>query len=161
LHHGGSSAAPLFAKVAPAQLARHGILLERMEPETMVAARTPEPERARPATERPQPATERPKAPAPAAVAAAPPRRDPAPAASESPVANLSSFRDRILLPDFRGLSRSEVMQVTAANGLRANLHGDGLAVRQDPPPGSVVVAGSETVRIEFSPAAQRPGGRG
>jgi hypothetical protein len=35
-------------------------------------------------------------------------------------------------------------------------LDGDGLAVRQDPPPGSVVVAGSEIVRIQFRPAKPR-----
>ena len=68
----------------------------------------------------------------------------------------ISAFRDRVLLPDFSGLSKSEVTQVTAKNRLRVELRGDGLAVRQDPPPGSVVVAGSEIVRIQFRPATQR-----
>jgi hypothetical protein len=68
----------------------------------------------------------------------------------------VSAFRDRVLLPDFSGLSKSEVTQVTAKNGLRVKLEGDGVAVRQDPPPGSVVVAGSEIVRVQFRPAPPR-----
>jgi hypothetical protein len=88
-------------------------------------------------------------APAPTAPTAPQAPPDPSPATE-------TAFRGRVLLPDLRGLSRSEVMQVTAANGLRATLEGDGTAVRQDPPPGSVV-AGGDTVRIEFSgPAPHR-----
>jgi hypothetical protein len=80
----------------------------------------------------------------------------PTPPAPAPPTVAISAFRDRVLLPDFTGLSKSEVSQVTAKNRLRVELHGDGIAVRQDPPPGSVVVAGSEIVRIQFRPAKPR-----
>ena len=138
LHTGGAAAAPLFAQVAPGQLAHHGIFLDRKQ--VQLARSGP----VRPAP--PAVASAGPANPRPARPAAEPPARAP----------NLSAFRDRVLLPDFRGRPKSEVMQITAANGLRVKLEGSGLAVRQDPPPGSVVVAGSETVRIEFRPAAQR-----
>ena len=88
------------------------------------------------------------------------------PAVSARPP-SVHSFRDRVLLPDFRGLPRKQVIQVTAAGGLRVTLEGEGVAVSQDPPPGSVVLSERDTVRIVFGPAtgrspAQRatPGGR-
>jgi cell division protein FtsI (penicillin-binding protein 3) len=141
LHTGGAAAAPLFAQVAPGQLAHHGIFLDRKQ--LQLARSAP----ARPAPPLVASAGSADPRPAPPARPAAPP---------PAPELNLSAFRDRVLLPDFRGLSRGEVTQVTAANGLRVKLEGSGLAVRQDPPPGTVVAAGTETVRIEFRPAAQR-----
>lgn len=140
-HTGGLAAAPLFARVAAAQLADLGIFSEL--PTRTVRAQPP----------------------APATVSAPPPPKPPAP----PPQLELTAYRDRVLLPDFRGLSRSEVTQVTAGTGLRVRLRGHGRAVRQVPPPGSVVAAGNDDVEIEFSPDAGRrdadgerlPGGRG
>jgi cell division protein FtsI (penicillin-binding protein 3) len=174
LHTGGASAAPLFAQVAPGQLAHHGIFLHREEVQVAraaspapqppavssaaaaIAARAPS---AAPASfaQRAQVSRSEPQASEDQRVAERRPAegrsavRAPAPA-----TVALSAFRDRVLLPDFSGLSKSEVRQVTAKNGLRVKLDGDGLAVRQDPPPGSVVVAGSEIVRIQFRPAKPR-----
>ncbi len=146
LHTGGASAAPLFAQVAPGQLAHRGIFLRRSD--TQIArAKSPTPEL--PPVSSAGPAL---PARAPSADVRAP-RTEPKPA---PPTVAVSAFRDRVLLPDFSGLSKSEVSQVTAKNGLRAELHGDGLAVRQEPPPGSVVASGNEIVRIHFRPAAQR-----
>jgi cell division protein FtsI (penicillin-binding protein 3) len=151
LHTGGAAAAPLFAQVAPGQLAHHGIFLDRAE--VQVARR----ESASPRREPPPVASAKAATLAAAAPSAAKPAPRARPELPPPPVAsNLSAFRDRVLLPDFRGRSKDEVMQITAANGLQVKLEGSGLAVRQDPPPGSVVVAGSEIVRIEFRPAAQR-----
>ena len=146
LHTGGAAAAPLFAQVAPGELAYYGIFLRRDE---VQVARAAAPPALPPARSNSTPAVSAP-APNPAASA---PRAVPA---SDPPTLALSAFRDRVLLPDFSGLSKSEVSQVTAKNGLRVKLDGDGLAVRQDPPPGSVVVAGSEIVRIQFRPAKPR-----
>lgn len=156
LHTGGAAAAPLFAAVASEQLARQGIFLAP-KPEPVEVARAP----ATPpvAVAAPAPAAAPVAVPA---VAAAPPARAAVetPEAIEEPEAiELSAFRDRVLLPDFRGRTRSEVMQITAASGLRVKLEGSGLALRQDPPPGSIVVSGSETVRIEFGAAKARPDG--
>jgi cell division protein FtsI (penicillin-binding protein 3) len=184
LHTGGAAAAPLFAQVAPGQLAYHGIFLRRDEVQVARAAAPPPvsssppvvasfAQRAQVARSEPQASEDhgvgerRPsgEARAPSAAPASSARgeaertaaagRGAAPMPTPPTVA-LSAFRDRVLLPDFSGLSKSEVSQVTAKNGLRVKLDGDGLAVRQDPPPGSVVVAGSEIVRIQFRPAKPR-----
>jgi cell division protein FtsI (penicillin-binding protein 3) len=149
LHTGGAAAAPLFAAVAPGQLAQRGIFLrgadaslaQRAAGERSSAggARTAAPE----------------SEPVRVAASARTPAEPPPVSSARSDVA-VDAFRDRVLLPDFIGLTRSEVTQVTAKNRLRVELRGDGLAVRQDPPPGSVVMAGSEIVRIQFRPAPQR-----
>jgi cell division protein FtsI (penicillin-binding protein 3) len=150
LHTGGAVAAPLFASVAPGQLAHHGIFLHRAEVQ-VAHAPAPAPEGLPPvASAGPVVAA---RASSTAASAPAPP-----PAAAATPPVVLTAFRDRVLLPDFTGRTKSEVSQITAKNGLRVELSGDGLAVRQDPPPGSVVVAGSEIVRVQFRAAPQRAG---
>jgi cell division protein FtsI (penicillin-binding protein 3) len=168
LHTGGAAAAPLFAAVAPGQLAHRGIFLQGAEVQVAQAA---PPAGTRPST----PASEPAELPAVASAgpanasfaqraegerrqsdAARAPSSRPTPPAPAPPTVAISAFRDRVLLPDFTGLSKDEVTQVTAKNRLRVELRGDGLAVRQDPPPGSVVVAGSEIVRIQFRPATQR-----
>jgi cell division protein FtsI (penicillin-binding protein 3) len=162
LHTGGAAAAPLFAAVAPGQLAHRGIFLRGAE---VQVAQASAPESTRDAAPASEPAELPPVASAGPAAASLAQRAEgerrpsggaasaPAPA---PPTVAVSAFRDRVLLPDFTGLSKSEVTQVTAKNRLRVELRGDGVAVRQDPPPGSVVVAGSEVVRIQFRPAAQR-----
>jgi hypothetical protein len=157
IHTGGAAAAPLFAAVAPGQLAHRGIFLQGAEVQVAQAA---PPAGTRPSAPASEPAELPPVASAGPAVASRAPSAAvnarptlPAPA---PPTVAISAFRDRVLLPDFTGLSKDEVTQVTAKNRLRVELRGDGLAVRQDPPPGSVVAAGSEIVRIQFRPAAQR-----
>jgi cell division protein FtsI (penicillin-binding protein 3) len=148
LHTGGAAAAPLFAAVAPGQLAQRGIFLRGAEVQ-VAQAEPPAPESAAAPAAVPAPAR---------AVAAASAPAEPPPVSTAGPDVAVTAFRDRVLLPDFIGLTRSEVTQVTAKNRLRVELRGDGLAVRQDPPPGSVVMAGSEIVRIQFRPAPQRSG---
>ena len=58
---------------------------------------------------------------------------------------------DRILLPDLRGHTVEEVMQITEKSGLRVKVTGSGRAIAQDPPPGTVVAAGEGTVHVEFA----------
>jgi len=176
-HTGGAAAAPLFASVAAAQLAHLGIHAEPARTRTARAQRPAEPTAPAPEPETPEPtpvavaahgatgtgAAPEPSPPPAAPAVAAPPPPRPAPALE------LSAYGDRVLLPDFSGLTVDEVMQVTAGTGLRVTLRGSGRAVRQDPPPGSVVASGSEVVRIEFSPSvghgegarSAAPGSRG
>ena len=150
-HTGGASAAPLFARVAEAHLARFGILPEPTpeRPVTRLVRAEPAPAPAAPPVAAPR------RAPQTASVASPPPR----PAASRSPepgpapVATFVSFRGRVLLPDFSGLSRREVMQITDESGIRARFSGEGRATHQSPPPGTVLPAGG-TVFIELSEAA-------
>jgi hypothetical protein len=74
-----------------------------------------------------------------------PPRPSPP---AEPPVAFVA-FRDRLLLPDFTGLTRSEVTSITAGGGVHVRFRGTGRAIRQDPPPGTVVPNG-DIVSIEL-----------
>jgi hypothetical protein len=57
---------------------------------------------------------------------------------------------DRVLLPDFQGLSVAEVREITARHGLAVEISGGGRAVAQDPPPGTVVVARNARIRVRF-----------
>jgi cell division protein FtsI (penicillin-binding protein 3) len=103
-HTGGTAAAPLFASVAAAQLARLGIVT--------------------------QPKDE------PAAV----------------PV--LTRLADRVLLPDLRGLTVAEVQAITAQAHLAVEISGSGLAVEQDPLPGTVVAERDARIQVRFEPGA-------
>jgi cell division protein FtsI (penicillin-binding protein 3) len=146
LHTGGASAAPLFARVAAAQLTRLGISTE------------PEPARPLPAwTTAEGPAA--PEAPAPArraappAVAAAPPvAKPPEPVPVPVPVPDVSRLADRVLLPDLHGLTVAQVKAVTDQAQIRVEITGSGRAVAQDPPPGTVVGAQRDRVRVRFEP---------
>jgi len=123
-HTGGAVSAPLFAKVAAAQLARLGILT------------TPEP----------------PSAPA-TAVAAEPPAGGGSPAPDEAESA-LAHEGGRVLMPDFRGLSVREVRRLTEGTPLAIEILGEGRAVSQDPEPGTIVAGATTRVRVTFVPGA-------
>jgi cell division protein FtsI (penicillin-binding protein 3) len=98
LHTGGASAAPLFARVAAAQLAQLGIHVDEHPAQTRVAA-NPAPPPVASAPPRPAPPAKQATAPAPARIEApeskaAPARRKAAPPGN------------RILLPDLQGADR-------------------------------------------------------
>jgi len=160
-HTGGAAAAPLFARVAAAQLARFGIVTEPAIPAPPPTVAEP------PATlqaSRPAGA-----APAPAAVASARapavPRREaaaasvavaPPPVAAPPPA--LVSVGERLLLPDFHGLTEAEVRGITADTPLHVKMTGHGRAVAQEPPAGTIVASSQALVFIHFEPPAA--GGR-
>jgi hypothetical protein len=62
----------------------------------------------------------------------------------------VARFGDRVLLPDFQGLSVAEVREITARHGLRVEISGGGRAIAQDPPPGTVVVTRGARIRVRF-----------
>ena len=172
-HTGGMSAAPLFAAVARSQLAQQGIHVENA-PALVAHAALPDegadaddtaqhvsaaPPPARTAAPRPGPPAPRPVAAVPAPKPA-PAAAHPAAPAPQSDTA-VASFRGRVLLPDFRGLSLEEVTRITAGQGLRVMVQGRGRAVAQEPPPGTILPAGgSVRVRFDGSQAAEpRAGG--
>jgi cell division protein FtsI (penicillin-binding protein 3) len=157
VHTGGATAAPLFARVAAAALARDGILTE---PEL------PLPEWARADWVPPwKTAAPKPK-PAPA-VASAPPKPAPRPAAparpkppvndgkavaeSEPPKSEVIQLGNRVLLPDFRGLTPEQVRSQLSGLGIAIQVSGSGRAVAQDPAPGTILSGGS--VRVHFGAA--------
>jgi membrane peptidoglycan carboxypeptidase len=47
------------------------------------------------------------------------------------------------LFPDLRGLGARDALRLVARLGLTARLHGDGVVVKQDPPPGSPIERGT------------------
>jgi cell division protein FtsI (penicillin-binding protein 3) len=127
-HTGGAVAAPLFARVAAAQLARLGIVTEpRWAPQ-------PPPPR--------HPTTRT------AAARAAP--SAPKAKADEKPALELSRLADRVLLPDLRGLTVAQVKAITARAELAVEISGSGRAVAQSPPPGTVVATRDARIRVRF-----------
>ena len=132
-HTGGAAAAPLFARVAAAQLSRFGIF----------TAPQPAPSRAVP-TQTAQ------AAPAPS-VSSAPPRAAPEPAAAARALPVLARIDDRVLLPDLRGLTVEQVKRITAEGALAVEISGSGRAIAQDPPPGTVVPAHAGRIRVRFA----------
>jgi cell division protein FtsI (penicillin-binding protein 3) len=144
VHTGGSAAAPLFAQVAARQLARFGI-------HTQAPARTPQirsaERRATPKSQAPGDVAAEPAAPARLAQSAQPAAR---------PLPSVVSFNGRVLLPDFRGLTAAEVMRITESHGLRVKVSGNGRAVDQHPPPGSVVSGGNGSIHVVFGTEAPR-----
>ncbi len=183
-HTGGATAAPLFARVAAAQLTRYGIFTEpeqrladpaaavivaRRESPPSVSAAPPSSATKlaiKPANKPPtEPANQLPtelanKPPTELATEPAPRPQPTAPRHTEaSVVERLTSLGDRVLLPDFRGRTVAEVRQMTAGR-LEVKISGEGRAVTQQPPPGTIYALNSGPVQIRFEvqPAANREG---
>jgi cell division protein FtsI (penicillin-binding protein 3) len=186
-HGGGDTAAPLFARVAAAALARTGKMARprfdlsanaRVDgtvpkalaavgaaPPTTVAARPPL-DATNQATQVAQPT------PSQVATAPEPEARPAAPAAPPAPVAaprhtggqievvlavrkkaqkpvveptrptpELIVLDDRVLLPDFRGLTRRQVKEITDRVPFSLEVRGDGRVTDQDPAPGTILGA--------------------
>jgi cell division protein FtsI (penicillin-binding protein 3) len=149
-HTGGAVAAPLFARVATAQLERFGVFTE---PAYSAPRYTPKPET--PALIASAAAPEAAVTPSPVASPAPVPRvtRSNAKAAEPSTRAAAAqpvSIGDRMLLPDFRGLSESEVRQIAADTPLDVKMTGHGLAVAQEPPAGTILARSQALVFIHF-----------
>ncbi len=183
IHTGGATAAPVFAKVTAAALARDGILTEPSLPlpewarvdwvppwktEKKPAAPKPNPNLSTPPPRRiarAEPAPRTTTAPEKSATRATPqaPRggaRTPQAtsqgggARSEAKPSEVTRLGDRILLPDFRGQSPEQVRAQLAASGIRLQASGSGRAVAQDPAPGTIVRGGS--IRVRFAAGGPR-----
>jgi cell division protein FtsI (penicillin-binding protein 3) len=159
VHTGGATAAPLFARVAAAALARDGILTEPELPlpewaradwvppwKTSATKVTPA------VASAPPRAAVRPRLPATPQAARSAARSEPrakrAPSEATSLASGATSFGDRILLPDFRGLTPDQVRRELAGLGIALQVSGSGRAVAQEPAPGTIVRGGS--VRVRF-----------
>jgi len=170
MHTGGATAAPLFARVAAAQLTRYGIFTE---PERRIAQ--PRPTIAVARSESLPPVSTEPKKPAPRpqqsaapasrkkttqpsnpAVARASTTSATRPSESTS-IERLTSLGDRVLLPDFVGRTVAEVQQMTAGR-INVKISGQGRAVTQRPPPGTVFALNGGLVTIRFEPQSTANG---
>ncbi len=165
-HTGGTTAAPLFARVAAAQLTRYGIFTEpaRRRPQpgpTLAIARNEPlpPVSAAPTQPAPraQPRAARPSGERAAASVA---RVSTASAARPASVERLASLGDRVLMPDFRGRTVDEVRQMTAGR-IPVEYSGKGRAVTQQPPPGTIYALSSGPVTIHFEPQQLASDGEG
>jgi cell division protein FtsI (penicillin-binding protein 3) len=152
-HTGGAVAAPLFARVAAAHLTRlglptralHGMATGKRAPRDVrrAARRAPDRSPGRPATAAVPPSS--------AAKAAARPK--PVPELPSGPAAAkaIVQLGARTLLPDFRGLSVAEVRRLTEGTPLVLELSGAGLAVAQEPEPGTILAGKVQRVRVRFA----------
>jgi hypothetical protein len=64
----------------------------------------------------------------------------------------LTRLADRILLPDLQGLTVAEVRAVRAKSQLHVEISGNGRAVAQDPPPGTVLATRGTRIQVRFEP---------
>ena len=136
-HTGGFAAAPLFAEAAAAQLNRIGIATA---PQQVTASA-----RMLAADDVP-PADEAPPAPVPAPV--------------RQSLPGFEKLGDHLLMPDLTGLTVSEVRSITEKNDVSVEISGKGLAVAQDPSPGTVVPRSARraVLRVRFEPAGRGAG---
>jgi hypothetical protein len=136
-HTGGAAAAPVFAEVAAAELSRLGIATAPERASAAAALLTDD-------------------APPPD-LAAAP---EPAPPARPRSLPHFEKLGNRLLMPDLTGLTVTEVRSITETNDVTVEITGRGLAVAQDPSPGTVVTRSPRraTLRVRFEPSG---GGEG
>ena len=155
-HTGGSAAAPLFAEVASSQLRRLGIVTEPQLQTVKVAARQQPSAPARGPSQAAAPAPPKaapPKTAPPKKVAARKKAATPAPEIPHTaPAPPLVARGNRILVPDFLGLTPEEVKGITSGSGLQIELLGEGRAIAQEPDPGTIL-ASSSRIRVRFSGA--------
>jgi cell division protein FtsI (penicillin-binding protein 3) len=156
-HTGGATAAPLFARVAAAQLTRYGIFTE---PERRRAESGPTVAIAR--NEALPSVSAAPKKPALRSQRSAARTAEPRAARPSTPtsVARLASLGDRVLMPDFVGRTVDEVRQMTAGR-IAVEFSGKGRAVTQQPPPGTVFALSSGPVTVRFEPQTAMRGEEG
>jgi cell division protein FtsI (penicillin-binding protein 3) len=160
-HTGGAAAAPLFARVAAAQLARFGVATEPVIPPfgqrvqfAAAPARAPQASEAR---SEPR-ASGGGGAGSAGAVSAGLGGAGFARAVTARLV--VSRLEDRVLLPDFRGFTVAEVRQIAASSQLAIRITGSGRAIAQEPPPGTVLAVGGGPVRVRFQPGVSSGDGR-
>lgn len=122
-HGGGDVAAPLFAEVASAHLARVGIVTApKPHPRaTILLAENP-------ATE-PEPRTQ---------------------STRKAPLKPTPQLGDRILLPDLSGLSRDAVARFANRHALDFRSEGEGLAFEQKPAPGTILAGPRASLFVRF-----------
>ena len=150
---GGVVAAPLFAEVAAAQLARHGIITE---PEPIPAAPFQEPLLAS-THPNPEPRSVRASV---RSVADLEPVKAKADSAPTLPVVSAKRtatdrvfWRPTVLIPNFQGTSLRSAQSLASAESLKLQFSGSGRGrvISQKPAPGTIVEANQGTVVVSFS----------
>jgi cell division protein FtsI (penicillin-binding protein 3) len=151
---GGSVAAPLFARVAAAQLARYGIITE---PQPIPAAPLPtEPIATTPSgqiAQEPAPKSVLPRAVSDL-VRASPSRSSDLAGVSKTGSEDSSDQLPAVLVPDFQGTSLRSAQHLASAESLELEISGSnfGQVVRQNPAPGTIIGGTDRTVVVSFGP---------
>jgi membrane peptidoglycan carboxypeptidase len=153
---GGAVAAPLFAKVAAAQLARHGILTF---PEPIAAVAIPrEPMHPAPRNPIAQDLHEGRRGIRPVAklalADAQPAPRTPAQFSAGRPAPKRpTNSRHSVLVPNFQGISLNSARSLASDEFLELRFRGPGRGqvIRQDPAPGTILGGSQRTVVVSFS----------
>jgi cell division protein FtsI (penicillin-binding protein 3) len=154
-HSGGAVAAPLFARAMTAGLVLHGVATRPVR-ELPVWARIDQapatPPKASPAAPRPAPKAKPSPVVASAPAPTAPARPAPAPALLQTAFepAGVATSGQKFLVPDFQGLARQDVLQITEGLAVPVELLGDGRAVSQRPAPGTIVEGTSVVLSVRF-----------
>jgi cell division protein FtsI (penicillin-binding protein 3) len=156
LHSGGHVAAPVFARVAAAQLARRGIVTEpapMAKSESTLLARHKKPQTRPRTTFDDQWPGHRYDRPPLAAVAAPPPRPAAVVAAGLSRPRTAGSSQDPIFVPDFYGQTMARARRVASTESLRIRTRGaiEGRVVSQLPVPGTLLGGKDRMVRLQFA----------
>jgi cell division protein FtsI (penicillin-binding protein 3) len=160
LHSGGYVAAPVFARVAAAQLARRGIVTEpspmkKATPGLQLASETeietPESEGQGVTHDEPPGAAVAAPPPGPAAKLAAGHSRPTLIPYSPSPIN--ARLDDPAFVPDFSGQTMARAHRVAARESLGITTLGaiEGRVVSQRPVPGTLLVGHDRTVRLQFA----------
>jgi hypothetical protein len=63
----------------------------------------------------------------------------------------IATLHNRVLLPDFIGLSTDEVRRATTGIGLEVEMLGRGRAVSQHPAPGTILAGSTRRVSVRFA----------
>jgi cell division protein FtsI (penicillin-binding protein 3) len=149
-HSGGYVAAPVFARVAAAQLARRGIVTEPAPMEapkpTLLVERS---------EERPEPELDSTAVShdvSPLATVGAPPPRPAADMAAAGPSPR-SPIQELAFVPDFSGQTMARAQNVAASESLEITTHGaiEGRVVSQLPVPGTILEGNDRTVSLRFA----------
>ena len=153
IHSGGVVAAPVFARVASAQLAHLGIITnpEPLKPSSTPIVNVAITEK----NEAPGPGAQATKIPPSPPVSAAPPVVARAP---RRPPLAIERIGNRVIVPDFAGYSLAEVRLLTIAHALILESSGSGHAVSQEPAPGTILPSEQRSVLVRFG---ERGGGDG
>jgi beta-lactam-binding protein with PASTA domain len=67
-----------------------------------------------------------------------------------APPADTARLDERMLVPDLRGMTVTEVRQITANTPIALQIRGSGRVVTQVPPPGTIVATRDALVLLRF-----------
>ena len=71
-------------------------------------------------------------------------------ASNEFAAQRVYRFESAVMMPDFRGETVASARSMAAREALMIEIIGDGLAIDQDPSPGTVLIGRQKSIRVTF-----------